>query len=70
MLAYTSIDNESVMILHETVQNMLEWVIFGVVTSHTNRTTRRWIIENKKDLFLPEYENSSPQYQNRVNAGS
>ncbi|EOQ99567.1 Chromatin modification-related protein EAF3 [Wallemia ichthyophaga EXF-994] len=53
MLAYTSIDAESATILHETVQNLLDW-----------------IIDNKKQLFLPEYENSSPNYQNRVNAGS
>ena len=30
----------------------------------------RWLIDNKQVLFLKDYENSSPQYQNLVNQGA
>ena len=64
MVASSTMDGESVILVRDYVNELLSWVEDELRYCHADEGYLRWMVNEKERIFVKEYENASLQYQN------
>ncbi len=64
MVASSSMDGESVGLLRDYVNELLQCVPYESDAMPNADDARRWMVKERNRIFVPEYESASIAYQN------